>query len=305
VRAGIAMSSLGVPSIQHLVSIDDNVRRLLPPTIRWISSATEDTLDPHLIIQFHAGTRVVAGDIDITSPAPNRLIVANDLPNREMRLSEELAGELRGADVFVVSGFNTMQDASLLETRLADLRTAMVGLPRHALVYYEEAGFYEPAFRERVRLALADLIDVYSMNEDELQEELGREVDLLDARAVADAVTELRARVPVPALVVHSRHWALAAGPTAALYRTALRGAVDMAATRYRVGDGHTAADYATTAELTPRPDAALFALAIEHTLEGAVCVPGYGFDVPRPTTIGLGDAFVGGFVAAWSLAVV
>jgi len=71
-------------------SVDDNVRRLLPPTIRWISSATEDTLDPHLIIQFHAGTRVVAGDIDITSPAPNRLIVANDLPNREMRLSEEL-----------------------------------------------------------------------------------------------------------------------------------------------------------------------------------------------------------------------
>ena len=46
VRAGLALANLGITSTQHLVSIDDNVRRLMPPQIGWICSATEDTLDP-------------------------------------------------------------------------------------------------------------------------------------------------------------------------------------------------------------------------------------------------------------------
>src|SRR5688572_31170181 len=44
-RAGLALDRLGIGSVQHLVSIDDNVRRLLPPSIRYVSSATADTLD--------------------------------------------------------------------------------------------------------------------------------------------------------------------------------------------------------------------------------------------------------------------
>lgn len=303
VRAGIAMASLGVPSVQHLVSIDDNVRRLLPASIRWISSATEDTLDPHLIIQFPAGTRVTAGDIDITSPAANRVIVANDPPNRELPLSDELAGELASADAFLVSGFNTMQDRELLELRLSELRAAMASLPADALVFYEEAGFYEPAFRERVRESLLDRIDVYSMNEDELQEYVGHPVDLLDADAVAAAIDEVRSRVSVPLLVVHSRHWAIGVGADADAYRAALRGAVTMAGTRYRFGDGHTAADFTHTGTLEIQPDAARFAVEFERRAPDAVCVPAYRLDAERATTIGLGDTFVGGFLAARALA--
>ncbi|CAN5331801.1 hypothetical protein BH11ACT5_BH11ACT5_14230 [soil metagenome] len=302
VRAGIAMHSLGVPSTQHLVSIDDNVRQLLPESIEWISSADGDTLDPHLIIQFAAGARVSAGDIDITARSANRVILANDPPNREMRLSPDLGRTLRSADAFLVSGFNTMQDESLLDSRLRELSRAMAELPEEALVFYEDAGFYEPAFSARVREQLLERIRVYSLNEDELQDYLGRPLDLLDPAAMSTALVEAHELIPAPVLVVHSRFWALAFGPGAEQYRAALAGGVAMAATRYRVGDGHTASDYDETGTLAVHSGGVAFAAAFEARFPGlAVCVPAYDLRTETPTTIGLGDSFVGGFFAAWS----
>jgi hypothetical protein len=41
-----------------------------------------------------------------------------------------------------------------------------------------------PTFRRRVRNALLDVIDVYGLNEDEMQADLGRSVDLLSVNEV-------------------------------------------------------------------------------------------------------------------------
>lgn len=305
VRAGIAMHSLGVSSTQHLVSIDDNVRRLLPRSISWISSADRDTLDPHLIVQFAEGTRVSAGNIDIVAPSPNRVILANDPPNREMRLSAELGPTLRSADALLISGFNTMQDEAMLDSRLADLALAMAELPDSAFVFYEDAGFYKPQFSARVRAKFLGRIDVYSLNEDELQDYVGRRLDLLDPEAMAAALLEARRIIPAHILVVHTRFWALAFGQNAKLYRAALAGGVAMAGTRYRVGDGHTARDFAETRGLDVDSGGMRFASAIEARFPGtAVCVPAYDLRTEHPTTVGLGDTFVGGFLAAWSTSV-
>lgn len=299
VRAGLVLDSLGIPSVQHLVSIDDNVRRLLPPGVSFVSSATEDTLDPHLIVQYPAGAHVRLLDGDIISPSANRLIFANDPPNREMRLAPVLSEALATAGVFLVSGFNTMQDHALLAQRLEELQRAMRALPADALVYYEDAGFYTRAFSETVRAQLLPSIDVYGMNEDELQEYLGRAVDLLDPEDVTRALDEIRAIIPVPALVVHTRHWALAVGPDAARHRAALESAVRVSATRYRLGDGFTAADAAQTATMDRHRGGEMLVAAVERAVADAVGVPAFSLDVETPTTIGLGDTFVGGFLAA------
>ena len=50
VRAGILMSRLGVPSTLHLVSVNDTFRRLLPADSEYVSSGTDDTFYPHLIV---------------------------------------------------------------------------------------------------------------------------------------------------------------------------------------------------------------------------------------------------------------
>lgn len=298
VRAGIALASLGIPSTQHLVSIDDTVRRLLPPGIRYICSATHDTFDPHLIVQYPAGTRVRLGDEELVAPAPNRVILADDPPNRLMVISTDLGDALADAAAFLISGFNTMTDADLLDSRLDDIERAVSRLPADAVVFYEEAGFYDSRLARLARRRLLPRLDIVSMNEDELQETIGRPVDLLDPRDVTDALRTAHELIPVPALVLHTRYWAIAIGPDAHRHRDALESGTRMAATRYRLGDGHTAQDFADTADLARHPGGAAVVAAVERELP-AVGVAAFLLEVAQPTTIGLGDSFVGGFLAA------
>lgn len=298
VRAGLALARLGIPSVQHLVSIDDNVRRLMPPALGWICSATEDTLDPHLIVQYPVGATVQLVDGDVISPSANRLIFANDAPNRSMALSAELPAALAAAQVFLVSGFNTMQDAGLLRRRLDELDRALGALPAEAVVYYEDAGFYHRDLAAIVRDRLLARIDVYGMNEDELQEYVGRTVDLLDPDAVASALDDAHRIIPADALVVHTRFWSIAVGPGAGRHRASLESAVRVSATRYRLGDVFAPEDLRVTARLPRHAGGARVVEAVVARRADAAGVAAVVIDTDTPTTIGLGDSFVGGFLA-------
>jgi ADP-dependent phosphofructokinase/glucokinase len=300
VRAGLAMSRLGVPCALHLVSLNDHVRRLLPPSCDYISSAREDTLYPHLVVQYDQGTRVQVGDIDVLTPFPNRLIYVNDPPNQFLPLSEQLGSLLRDAGILLISGFNTMRDQDVLEERLSTLERHLQQLPPEALVYYEDAAFHLPTFRSRVRKALLNVIDIYGMNEDEMQADVGRSVDLLSTTDVEHAIDSLKALIPVPTLLVHTKYWSLALGEAADEYAEALRDGIVIASTRYCYGDDYTDDHYELTRRLPVRPEASSFATSLERRMGAAVrCVPGLTLDVAQPTTVGLGDSFVGGFLAS------
>ena len=301
VRAAIAMDVLGVPSTMHLVSIDDTVRQLLPASVDHVSSAEQDSLDPHLIVQYPAGARVRLGDVELVAPHPNRIIYANDPPHRELRIAADLPDALSTADVFLLSSFNVIQELATLDARLWQVRDAMRSLPPDALIMFEDAGYHVPALSRRVRDEMVRAVDVYSLNEDEMQAYLGCKVDLLDAAAVAKAVRELHDVVPAPTLVVHTKYWALAVGERAQSLRPALVGGIIMASTRYRLGDGFTAHDYAATGAMSPGAAGSQVAAEVAALLgPGATIVPALNLsDVTSPTTIGLGDAFVGGFLAA------
>lgn len=300
VRAALAMSKIGVPSTVHLVSIDDDVRRLLPAGCQYVCSAPGDSTDPHLIVQFSQGDAVRVGDVVLAAPYPNRVIYTNDPPNTEMLLSNQLGGLLGTADVFLVSGLNVMNDPSALEERLQELRGLIRRLGPGARVVYEDAGFHLPEFGDRVRDAMAAMVDVYSLNEDEMQAYLGRELDLLDAAEMECALTQLRAVVPARALIVHTKYWSAALGQEAASFTASLRGGITMASTRFCHGDDFTAADYHAVARMPTHPAGAEFSTAIEERLAPLVrCLPALALTPAVPTTIGLGDSFVGGFIAA------
>lgn len=297
VRAGLLMSRLGVPSALHLVSVNDTFRRLLPSDGEYFSSGTGDTFYPHLIVQYDQGLRIGAGDIDITAPFPNRLIYVNDAANENMRLTADLGDRLARASLFLISGFNAMRDEAALRDRLARLTTHMRRLPPDAVTYFEDAAYHEPSFSRLVREALLGRLDIYGLNEDELQAHLGRTVDLLSAADVAAALEEVRSLIPVPTLVLHTKYWALAAGPVD--YTSALDTGTVMAATRYAHGDDFTDEDVVRLRARPRRPQSVAFAAELRDRLGEMVnCVPGYALDVPHPTTVGLGDTFVGGFLA-------
>jgi ADP-dependent phosphofructokinase/glucokinase len=300
VRAALAMSRLGVPCTLHLVSLNDHVRRLLPSSCDYISSARDDSLYPHLVVQYDQGTRIQVGDIDMQTPFPNRLIYVNDPANASLALSEQLGSQLRDAGIFLISGFNTMRDQQLLDERLSTLRRHMQQLPPRALVYYEDAAFHLPAFRGRVRNAMLDLIDVYGMNEDELQADVGHAINLLSVTEVEHALDSLKTLIPAPTLVVHTKYWSLALGEAAGEYADALRDGIVIASTRYSYGDDYTDEQYELTRGLPVRPAALSFATALEERMGAVVrCVPGFTLEVSQPTTVGLGDSFVGGLLAS------
>ncbi len=300
VRAAIAMRKLGYTSALHLVTINDHVRRLIPQDSPYVCSNPKERAYPHLIVQFGQETCVRAGDIELCTSRANRIIYHNDDDNIIMKLNEDFSNLITDARVFLISGFNAMQREELLTNRLASLLSIMEKLPKDVLVYYEDAGFYNPSFSQLIHATLANKITIFSLNEDELQAHLGRKLDLLNVFQIKAALEDLQKRIPVPIIVVHSMYWALAYGEKAISVSKALKGGITMATTRFCYGDDFTVENYKEIESLAPNKEGAIFADALKKLLANKICcVPVVHVEQSNATTIGLGDAFVGGFLPA------
>jgi ADP-dependent phosphofructokinase/glucokinase len=151
-----------------------------------------------------------------------------------------------------------------------------------------------------VRDALIGKIDIYSLNEDELQGYLKRKLDLLDPDQMINALEDIHKLIPVPIIVVHTRYWALAYGENAGSFEKALRGGINMAGTRFRFGDDFTAENYYETVKNIRQKEGAVFAAEMNKLLNMKVCcLACIQAEETKATTVGLGDAFVGGFLPA------
>jgi ADP-dependent phosphofructokinase/glucokinase len=300
VRAAIAMRKLGYTSALHLLTLNEDVRKLIPQDSPYVYSNRTDNSSPHLIVQFRKDTRVKAGDIDIHTSRANRIIYSNDTDTIVMNINEDFSNLVTEVRIFLVSGFNTMQSKELLAKRLESVLRIMEKLPAEALVYYEDAGFYDPGLCRLIQETLADRIHIYSLNEDELQVHVGRKLGLLNAFQIKEAVVELQNLIPVPWIVVHSMYWALAYGKNAKSVLKALKGGVTMATTRFCCGDDFTVENYKDIKNLPPNPEGLVFANELKKLLDDRICcVPVVHVEAPNATTVGLGDAFVGGFLPA------
>ncbi|WP_281861884.1 ADP-dependent glucokinase/phosphofructokinase [Salana multivorans] len=299
IRAAILMAILGIPATVAVVDVDPTMRRLLPPGVVVLRHGDSASLDPHLIVQYPADAVIELADGEIRTPAPNRVILTNDPPNRALRLAPGLAEAARRARILVLSSLNAIQEADVLAERLAELGAIVASLDPGTLVLWEEAGYHVESFRARVTAVMAPLAHVYSMNEDELGAFVGRTVDPADVDDVARALAELRRIVPARTIVVHSSLWALAVGDDAEALRPALRGGITAAGARYLHGDALDRAGYDAVAALDPDPANLARAGALADLVPGLVVEPALRLVTADPTTIGLGDTFVGGFVAA------
>jgi ADP-dependent phosphofructokinase/glucokinase len=300
VRAAIAMRKIGYTSALHLVTINDHVRRLIPQDSPYVCSNRNDSKYPHLIVQFSKDTRVKANNIDIRTNRANRIIYDNDYDNITMNLNEDFSNLIMDAKIFLISGFNAMQSKELLANRLESLLRIMEKLPKDTLVYYEDACFYDSSFSKLIHSTLADSINIYSLNEDELQNYLGRKLDLLNAIQIKEALVDIQNLIPVPLIVVHSMYWALAYGEKAMSVSKALKGGITMATTRFRFGDDFIIENYKETESLPPNEEGVIFAGELKKLLGDKICcAPVVDVEESNATTVGLGDSFVGGFLPA------
>lgn len=302
IRAAIALDRIGIASTAHFVTMNDDVRRLTPRGCRVIWAGTKENLYPHLIFQYPEGAAFrLADGRTVRSQRSNRVIMSNDQDNIDLPISGALGEALKSARVFQVAGFNVISDEAQLIDRVERLKKAILELPAAGIVFYEEAGFYRPEFRDRIFSILDGLVDIYSLNEDEFQELVSPEPDLNDPASVVGGLDALRKRFGVETIVLHTKDWGLVRGKNAGKYVEALSAGIRMAATRYAKGDDFTAADFAATADEMKSPEGLAFREKIDGlNLPELVCVPGYRIELEagKATTIGLGDSFVGGFLS-------
>ena len=203
----------------------------------------------------------------------------------------------------MISGFNCIQDPAIMEQRLQDVKRHILQLPPETIVFFEDAGYHVPAISARVREEMIKIANVFSMNEEEMQSYLGRSVDLLSDKEMFVALLEIRRLIPAETLVIHTKYWSIALGHKALDYRDALQGGITMASTRYSFGDIMTRANYEEVSRLPCNPVGSTFSQRITVLLgSGALCLPAFDLKVDAPVTIGLGDSFVGGFIAALAM---
>lgn len=301
VRAAMALEKIGYSSVIHVCSLNKHFCRLIPDHVHWVASVPDegDDFHPHVILQYPANVHLKVGDIELTTQRPNRVIFAHDPPSVALHITETFGDEACRTPVFLAASFNIIKEESILRRRLESTIRIINRMPRHRVVVMEDACFENPKMQQLVPQMLAPYLDVFSMNEDELQDRLGRRVDMWDAHQVAQAVREVYDLLNVPTIVCHSAYWALAYGRPVEGMRQALEAGICMAATRFRLGDDYGRADYEQTMDLPPRKRAEDFAAQLETLLgEELICVPGKDLDhIARPVTIGLGDSFIGGML--------
>ncbi len=302
IRAAIAMSHIGCPSTVHACSNNHYFRSLMPANVSYLTSVPDeaDEYCPHVIVQFPVNARISAGDIDIVTPRPNRVIFAYDPPSVCLIIDENFKYMAECADVFLAASYNAIKDESLLQERLTTSLRIIEHLPSNCLFVMEDACFQSSSIRAIVTKTLTPRLDIFSMNEDELQDRLGHRIDILDPQSVSEALSTVAQQINVPLLICHSAYWALAYGKQPSRARQALEGGIAMASTRFRLGDKFGKDDYLQTMQLPANQFGIIFSTKITKLLgtDLICCLAGKNLDfVKKPTTIGLGDAFIGGIL--------
>ncbi len=302
VRAAMAIEKIGYPSTIHACSLNHHFLRLVPDAVSWVSSVPDEGNDfhPHVIVQYPANIRICVNDIDFITHNPNRVIFAYDPPSMRLEISTAFAEEITSADVFLIASYNIIKDKSILKDRLRKTVSLIHALPPRHTVIMEDGCFKDPGMRQLVTQTLAPQIDIFSMNEDELQDRLGYRIDILNPTDVLTAIQTVYDKLQVPTLICHSSHWALSYGSQSPAIKNALKSGICMAATRFQFGDNYGKEHYNKARHL---PASAKGTAFCEALLKLPASKPLYILPakdlsfVARPFTIGLGDAFIGGML--------
>lgn len=305
-RAAIAISKIGYESTIQLCCFNRYMKELLPKEIHYMVGVKQarEEIYPHVILSYPGGVCICANDIDFTTPRENRVMFSRDIDSLNIEISADYAPMIQDAEVFLLSCFSEILMEDVLKDRMRRTRSLLQTLPEKTIVVMEDGCYIRKDFRIYVHQALREVVDVLSMNEDELQEYIQRRINILDVDEVLGAVKEVYEKIRIPTLLVHSSAWALTYGKDARKYKHALEGGITMAATRFRCGDDFGRNEYKETGRMADIREGVLFSRRIEEKAGDDICsLPCKDLSfVKSPTVVGLGDFFAGGLLPRLTL---
>lgn len=297
-RAAEVISDLGGSALVHLVSFNGDTAEKMPQGVSWVGGKEYQCCFPHVAIQFPKNAYVKANDIEITAPRENRVIYSGDIACAQMPLDKEFFLRASAARAVLLSSLDLIVNKDVLTKRLEEMKRELTAFRgERPLIFYEHACFADEKLGDIVRRELVPFIDIYSMNEDEFQALIGKKMNLLHAEEVQKGLCIAQEKLPDTTIIIHTCHWALACGNLADRINGALRHGMLTATTRYRQGrvDRESIEE---TGKLPVQKKAKEFSEKMERWRECRVrCLPAADIQVSSPTTVGLGDSFVGGFL--------
>lgn len=300
-RAATAIRKIGYESVIQTSCFNNYIKELVMPGIHYFPSVGMDHTDayPHVILSYQANVRICANDMDFVTPRENRVMFSRDADSLKMVISQDFAPMLGSAKVFLLSCFSEVLDFEIMEKRMEEVCELLNTLPENALVVMEDGCYIVKEHRYYAHSKLRGVVDILSMNEDELQEYMGRRIDILNPDEVLEAVEYAYEKSGIPTVIVHSAMWALAFGRQADILESALRGGVALASTRFCYGDVFGVQEYEKIKELPETDVSAEFCRRIIGKAKAPICcIPAKNMSfVENPTVVGLGDYFAGGLL--------
>src|SRR5699024_9846304 len=216
-RAAIAISKIGYESALSMVCYNKHIKELLPKQVHYYSNVGESRGDvyPHVVLSYPGNVHIQANGVDFVTQRENRMMFSRDIDSLNMVISQGFATMMQDAEVMLVSCFSEVLDENILKERMVQLNQLLEALPEKAFVISEDGCYINKEFRTYVHQALRDKIDALSMNEDEMQEYIGRRINIMDPEEVLEAIQYIYEKIQIPLLIVHSAAWAIAYGKDA------------------------------------------------------------------------------------------
>ena len=300
-RAAAAISKIGYESALSMVCCNRHIKERLPKGVHYYSNIGEgnEHIYPHVVFSYPKNVCVKVGGIDFVTPRENRVLLSRDDDSLNMVISQGFAPKIKDAEVMLVSCFSEVLEEDILKERMVQVDQLLQALPETAFVIMEDGCYVKKNFRVYVHEALSKKLNVLSMNEDEMQEYIGRRINIMEPKEVLEAIQFIYERVKIPLLIVHSAAWAVAYGKEAESMGHVLEGGINMAATRFRYGDDFGVEEYKDTAGLSVKIESIAFGREIKKLADQEICcIPCKDLSfVENPVVVGLGDYFAGGLL--------
>lgn len=298
-RASLVVSLFDQNSYLHLADSPENYHHLLPDTVNCIwNNKSELPSFPHVIIQYPSGVEIRHKHGEFITPNSNRIILTADIANEMLPISDELPEIIKKCPISLISGFNSIQDKSLLSLRLSTLESSMLNKSDNSIVIYEDAAFHNEELHKFVIDSVANYADVLSFNEDELSTLLNSNVDIHNIYQIHYAIEQIDSKFPNNTVILHNSIWNDMSTPSSSKLFNALQFAVATSTTRYMFGDSINKDTILKTYQNIILDKTNELSIPL-NSLTNWSFIPTPQVDCPNPTTIGLGDSFIGGFLAA------
>lgn len=301
-RAALAISRLGYGTELSVCCYNRLVRAGIPSNVHCFSNIGEgcEAVYPHVVLTYPSGVRIKANDIDFVTPRENRILFSNDEEAKAMAVSQEFLPHMSDAKVFLLGCFSEVLDFRVLKQRMAETRELLNKRNSDTLLVMEDGCYIQKSFRAYVHKELMKCRpDILSMNEDELQEYVGKRFDILDAGLVLDALERCQNGIGVPLLIVHSSKWVLAYGADAGKVRQGLETGICVSSMHFCYGNACGREELRMVSAMGVRREGAVFCKKITELAGTRVCaIPTKDLSgVRNPTVVGLGDCFAAGLV--------